>query len=79
MGEKENPFHETMPGVEVWHRRMPPFLPFGETPYMERVMSGQINRDLKGEWGSPHDVLEARRLMLLRRYGIVVLLPPSEG
>jgi hypothetical protein len=43
---KKNPFFETMPAPEVWHRRMPPFFPFGETPFMERVMSKQINDDL---------------------------------
>jgi hypothetical protein len=35
-----------MPGPEVWHRRMPNFLPFGETPFMEREMSRQISEDL---------------------------------
>jgi hypothetical protein len=48
---KKNPFFETMPAPEVWHRRMPAFFPFGETPFMERVMSRQISKDLsKGEW-----------------------------
>ena len=47
---RKNPFFETMPAPEVWHRRMPPFLPFGETPFMEREMSRQITEDLaKGE------------------------------
>lgn len=47
---KKNPFFETMPGPEVWHRRMHRFFPFGETPYMEREMSRQINEDLaRGE------------------------------
>ena len=43
---RKNPFFETMPGAEIWHRRMPHFLPFGETPYMEKVMSRQISEDL---------------------------------
>lgn len=43
---QENPFHETMPAPEVWHRRMPPVFPFGETPLMARVVSDQINADL---------------------------------
>ena len=43
---KKNPFFETMPGLEVWHRRMPPYFPFGETPFMEREMSRQISEDL---------------------------------
>ena len=67
---RKNPFFETMPAPEVWHRRMlvglkflsrscfrhllilvpvnsrPPFLPFGETPFMEREMSRQISEDL---------------------------------
>ena len=43
---KPNPFFETMPAPEVWHRRMPPYFPFGETPYMEQVLSRQINADL---------------------------------
>ena len=43
---KRNPFFETMPGPEIWHRCMPPYLPFGETPFMEREMSRQINEDL---------------------------------
>jgi hypothetical protein len=47
---RKNPFFETMPAPEVWHRRMPPFLPFGETPFMEREMSRQITEDLaRGE------------------------------
>ena len=45
---KKNPFFETMPGPEVWHRRMPPYFTFGETPFMERVMSRQIHNDLAG-------------------------------
>ncbi|KAF7186298.1 hypothetical protein HII31_12373 [Pseudocercospora fuligena] len=44
--DRENPFFQTMPAEEVWHRRMPPYFPFGETPYMEKVMSDQINEDL---------------------------------
>ncbi|KXT04298.1 hypothetical protein AC578_7904 [Pseudocercospora eumusae] len=44
--DRENPFFQTMPAQEVWHRRMPPYFPFGETPYMEKVMSDQINEDL---------------------------------
>lgn len=44
--EQENSFHETMPAPEVWHRRMPPVFPFGETPYMARIVSDQINADL---------------------------------
>jgi hypothetical protein len=43
---KKNPFFETMPAPEVWHRRMPAVLPFGETPFMEREMSRQISEDL---------------------------------
>ena len=47
---RRNLFFETMPGPEVWHRRMPPYFPFGETPFMEREMSRQINEDLaRGE------------------------------
>lgn len=45
---KKNPFFESMPAPEVWHRRMPPYFSFGETPYMERVISNQINADLAG-------------------------------
>lgn len=44
---RPNPFYETLPAPEVWHRRMPPYFPFGETPYMEGVMSRQIDEDLK--------------------------------
>ncbi|EME87285.1 uncharacterized protein MYCFIDRAFT_169142 [Pseudocercospora fijiensis CIRAD86] len=44
--DRENPFFQTMPAAEIWHRRMPPYFPFGETPYMEKVMSDQINADL---------------------------------
>ena len=43
---KPNPFHETLPAPEIWHRRMPPYLPFGETPFMEREISRQIEEDL---------------------------------
>jgi hypothetical protein len=43
---KPNPFFEPMPAPEVWHRRMPAFFSFGETPYMGQVMSDQINEDL---------------------------------
>ncbi|KAK3711717.1 hypothetical protein LTR37_009494 [Vermiconidia calcicola] len=50
---KKNPFFETMPAPEVWHRRMPPYLPFGETPFMEAELSKQINKDLsKGKQGA---------------------------
>ena len=44
--QKKNPFFETMPAPEVWHRNMPPYFPFGETPYMERQISQEISRDL---------------------------------
>ncbi|RMX98397.1 hypothetical protein D0867_12455 [Hortaea werneckii] len=44
--QRPNPFFETMPGAEVWHQRMPSFFPFGETPYLERVKSQQIEEDL---------------------------------
>lgn len=44
--ERVNPFFETLPGPEVWHRNMPPYFSFGETKYMEQVISDQINRDL---------------------------------
>jgi len=43
---KPNPFHETLPAPEIWHRRMPPYFPFGETPFMEREISRQIEEDL---------------------------------
>jgi hypothetical protein len=43
---KPNPFHETLPGPEVWHRRMAPYFTFGETPYMQRLVSDQIQEDL---------------------------------
>ncbi|KAI7240012.1 hypothetical protein KC330_g1507 [Hortaea werneckii] len=43
---RPNPFFETMPAAEVWHQRMPAFFPFGETPYLERVKSQQIEEDL---------------------------------
>lgn len=47
---KPNPFHETLPAPEIWHRRMPPYFPFGETPFMEREISRQIEEDLaRGE------------------------------
>lgn len=45
--KRPNPFYETLPAPEVWHRRMPPYFPFGETPYMEAVLSKQIDEDLK--------------------------------
>lgn len=44
--KRPNPFFETMPAPEVWHRRMPPFFMFGETKYMEQKISDDINRDL---------------------------------
>ncbi|OTA31727.1 hypothetical protein BTJ68_08668 [Hortaea werneckii EXF-2000] len=44
--QRPNPFFETMPAPEIWHQRMPPFFPFGETPYLERVKSRQIEEDL---------------------------------
>ncbi|KAM3415925.1 hypothetical protein BST61_g9417 [Cercospora zeina] len=44
--QRVNPFFETLPGPEVWHRNMPPYFSFGETKYMEQVISDQINRDL---------------------------------
>ena len=54
--DRPNPFYETLPAAEVWHRRMPPYFPFGETPYMETVMSEQIDADLKrGELTRPFD------------------------
>lgn len=42
----EDPFFEEMPGEEIWHRRMPMYFPFGETPFMEKYMSDQIDADL---------------------------------
>ena len=51
---KPNPFFELMPAPEVWHRRMPNVFPFGETPFMERELSRQINEDLaRGKEASP--------------------------
>ncbi|RMY76771.1 hypothetical protein D0863_01717 [Hortaea werneckii] len=44
--QRPNPFFETMPAPEIWHQRMPPVFPFGETPYLERVKSRQIEEDL---------------------------------
>ncbi|KAI7285161.1 hypothetical protein KC345_g1888 [Hortaea werneckii] len=44
--QRPNPFFETMPAPEIWHQRMPSFFPFGETPYLERVKSRQIEEDL---------------------------------
>jgi len=41
-----NRFHETLPAPEVWHRRMPPYFTFGETPYMQKLASDQIQHDL---------------------------------
>ena len=43
---KFNPFFETMPAPEQWHRNMPPYFPFGETPFMQQEMSRQISEDL---------------------------------
>ena len=57
---RKNPFFETMPAPEVWHRRMPPFLPFGETPFMEREMSRQISEDLARGESSPCDINEVK-------------------
>ncbi|EGP88063.1 uncharacterized protein MYCGRDRAFT_92720 [Zymoseptoria tritici IPO323] len=51
--DKPNPFFEYMPAPEVWHRRMPNFFSFGETPYMEQVMSDQINEDLARNHDEP--------------------------
>ena len=65
---KPNPFHETLPAPEIWHRRMPPYFPFGETPFMEREISRQIEEDL------------ARgKKMSAVRCPIVTLLNPSPG
>ncbi|OQO12663.1 hypothetical protein B0A48_02126 [Cryoendolithus antarcticus] len=50
---KHNPFFETLPAPEVWHRRMPPYFPFGETPLMEAYVSRQIDEDLQR--GIAHD------------------------
>nr|OQO21339.1 hypothetical protein B0A51_12401 [Rachicladosporium sp. CCFEE 5018] len=50
---KHNPFFETLPSPEVWHRRMPPYFPFGETPLMEAYVSRQIDEDLQR--GVAHD------------------------
>lgn len=44
--DRKNPFFETMPAPEIWHRRMPPIFPFGETKRMEEIYSDQINEDL---------------------------------
>lgn len=44
---KKNPFFETMPGPEAWHREQPPYFMFGETPFMQREISRQINEDLR--------------------------------
>ncbi|KAJ9626895.1 hypothetical protein H2203_003351 [Taxawa tesnikishii (nom. ined.)] len=40
-------FWEPMPRPEIWWRRMPKAFPFGETPFMERYLSAQIDEDLK--------------------------------
>ncbi|KAK6430134.1 hypothetical protein LTR95_013717 [Oleoguttula sp. CCFEE 5521] len=50
---KHNPFFETLPAPEVWHRRMPPYFPFGETPLIEAYVSKQIDEDLQR--GVAHD------------------------
>jgi hypothetical protein len=48
-----NKFHETLPAPEVWHRRMPPYFTFGETPYMQKLASDQIQEDLNKSERTP--------------------------
>jgi hypothetical protein len=74
--ERPNAFFETLPGPEIWHRRMPPYFMFGETKYMQQVVSDQINRDLhRGEFRSPSPpIYLPRRTPLL-----LTPLPPSQS
>lgn len=41
-----DPWAETLPRAEVWHRNMPNWFPFAETPFIEREMSKQISKDI---------------------------------
>ncbi|KAK4508062.1 hypothetical protein PRZ48_001799 [Zasmidium cellare] len=54
--KKKNAFFETMPLAEEWHRNMPSFLSIGETPYMETVVSNQIEDDL----GRTHEEVQEK-------------------
>ncbi|KAI5370978.1 hypothetical protein Slin14017_G018570 [Septoria linicola] len=54
--ERVNPFFETLPGPEVWHRNMPPFFSFGDTKLMEQIISDQINADL----ARTHDIVPTK-------------------
>ena len=46
--KQKNFFFETMPAAEVWHRQRAAFLPFGETRFMQRVLSKEISDALSG-------------------------------
>lgn len=41
-----SPWAEKLPRSEVWHHNLPPYFPFGDTPYMDEAMSQQIHDDL---------------------------------
>lgn len=48
--DKPNPFFESMPGPEVWHRNLPAYFMGGETPFMAAEVSREISADLaRGE------------------------------
>ncbi|CAK4033825.1 hypothetical protein DOTSEDRAFT_68113 [Lecanosticta acicola] len=63
--DRKNPFFETMPASEIWHRRMPPIFPFGETKRMAEMYSDQINEDLNRS----HEEMQAERKNPSRRSG----------
>ncbi|CAK1354248.1 unnamed protein product [Cercospora beticola] len=81
--ERVNPFFETLPGPEVWHRNMPPYFSFGETKYMEQVISDQINRDLNRKHSEPpksptKPTTESVGLFSTIRKSITSLISPSK-
>nr|OQO21182.1 hypothetical protein B0A51_12049 [Rachicladosporium sp. CCFEE 5018] len=67
---KHNPFFETLPAPEVWHRRMPPYFPFGETPLMEAYVSRQIDEDLKRGVAHDEEVQNRNRSVVGRVFNV---------
>ncbi|KAF2212261.1 hypothetical protein CERZMDRAFT_84637 [Cercospora zeae-maydis SCOH1-5] len=80
--QRVNPFFETLPGPEVWHRKMPPYFSFGETKYMQQVISDQINRDLNRKHSnvpkSPAKPTESVGLLSSVGNSIMSLISPSK-
>ncbi|THY63292.1 hypothetical protein D6C99_00593 [Aureobasidium pullulans] len=72
-----------LPYPEVWHRKEAARFPYGETPYMEQVMSDQITADLARGHVAKEEARDALKGGMLRPFwraiGNIWPFTPEEG